>query len=88
MIMVIYGVIDEINEIMLPADNQMFKDNSRNTRTRCEICSKLTIKIPERRQMITFTEEILNEKCFLSRAELKFVKNLLCYDDDSCYKYF
>ena len=27
----------------------MFKVNSRNTRTRCEICSKLTIKTPERR---------------------------------------
>ena len=29
--------------------NKMFKVNNRNTRTRCEICSKLTIKIPERR---------------------------------------
>ena len=28
----------------------MFKVNNKNTRTRCEICSKLTIKIPERRQ--------------------------------------
>ena len=27
----------------------MFKVNSRNTRTRCEICSKLTIKTPDRR---------------------------------------
>ena len=26
------------------------KVNNRNTRTRCEICSKLTIKTPERRQ--------------------------------------
>ena len=33
-----------------PADNNMFKVNKRNTRTRCEICSKLTIKIPEQRQ--------------------------------------
>ena len=32
-----------------PADNCMFKVNNRNTRTRCEICSKLTIKTPERR---------------------------------------
>ena len=29
----------------IPADNYMFKVNNRNT-TRCEICSKLTIKIP------------------------------------------
>ena len=32
-----------------PAGNYMFKVNSRNTRTRCEICSKLRIKTPERR---------------------------------------
>ena len=32
-----------------PAGNYMFKVNNRNTRARCEICSKLTIKIPERR---------------------------------------
>ena len=35
--------------IQFPAGNYMFKVNSRNTRTRCEICSKLTIKTPERR---------------------------------------
>ena len=33
----------------VPANNYMFKINNRNTRTRCEICSKLTIKTPERR---------------------------------------
>ena len=33
-----------------PVGNYMFKANSRNTRTRCEICSKLTTKTPERRQ--------------------------------------
>ena len=35
--------------ILTPADNYMFEVKKRNTRTRCEICSKLTIKIPERR---------------------------------------
>ena len=30
----------------------MFKVNNRNVRTRCEICSKLTIKTPERRNFI------------------------------------
>ena len=29
--------------------NYMFKVNNRNTRTSCKICSKLTIKKPERR---------------------------------------
>ena len=33
-----------------PAGNYMFKVNNRDTRTRCEIFSKLTIKIPEQRQ--------------------------------------
>ena len=34
----------------IPAGNDMFKVNSRHTRTRYEVCSKLTIKTPERRQ--------------------------------------
>ena len=29
----------------------MFKVNNRNTRAMCEICSKLTIRAPERRQV-------------------------------------
>ena len=33
--------------ISVPAGNYMFKVNNRNTRTRSEICSKSTIKIPE-----------------------------------------
>ena len=37
------------NENIL-AGNYMFKVNNRNTRTWCEICSKLTIKTPERRR--------------------------------------
>ena len=35
-------------ENTFPASNYMFKVNNRNTRTKREICSKLTIKIPER----------------------------------------
>ena len=37
------------NGSTFPAGNYMFKVNNRNIRTRCEICSKLTIKTPERR---------------------------------------
>ena len=32
-----------------PDGNYMFKVNNRNTRTRCEICSELTMKTLERR---------------------------------------
>ena len=35
---------------IFPAGNYTFKVDNRNTRTRCEICSKLTIKTPKRRQ--------------------------------------
>ena len=35
--------------ILYLASIYLLKVNNRNTRTRCEICSKLTIKIPERR---------------------------------------
>ena len=35
---------------LIPASIYLFKVNNRNTRKRCEICSKLTIKTLERRQ--------------------------------------
>ena len=35
---------------VVPAGIYLFKVNNRNTRTRCEICSELTINTPERRQ--------------------------------------
>ena len=34
---------------LVPDGNYMFKVNNRSIRTRCEICSELTIKTPERR---------------------------------------
>ena len=37
------------NYKLYPAGIYLLKVNNRNTRTRCEICSKLTIKTPERR---------------------------------------
>ena len=43
-----------------PAGNFMFEVNNRNTRTRCEICWKLTIKIPERRHWSCFSVFIVN----------------------------
>ena len=36
--------------VAFPAGNYMLKVNIGNARTRCEICSKLTTKITERRQ--------------------------------------
>ena len=35
-------------QITLPANIYLFKVTYRNTRKRCEICLKLTIKTPER----------------------------------------
>ena len=35
---------------LMPAGIYLLKVGNRNTRTRCQICSKLTIKTPERRQ--------------------------------------
>ena len=37
-------------ETMLPANIYLFKVKKRNTRKGCVLCSKLTIKTPERRQ--------------------------------------
>ena len=40
----------EVQQDKKPAGNYMLKVNNRNSRTRCEICSKLILKIPERHQ--------------------------------------
>ena len=42
--------------VNIPAGIYLLKVNNRNTRTRCEICSKLIIKISERRQNGAFYE--------------------------------
>ena len=44
----------------VPAGIYMFKVNNRNTRTKCEISSKLTIKTPERRYWRRFGVFIVN----------------------------
>ena len=40
---------------IFPAGIYLLNVNNRNTRTKCEICSKLTIKTPERRHRPYFT---------------------------------
>ena len=36
-------------KLSIPAGNYKFKGKNRNTRTKCDKCSKLIIKTPERR---------------------------------------
>ena len=43
-----------------PAHIYLFKVNIRNNRARCEICSKLIIKAPERRDSHCYSFFILN----------------------------
>ena len=43
-----------------PAGNCMLKFNNRNTRARCEICSKLTIKTPEGHQWRRYGSGVFN----------------------------
>ena len=45
-----------------PVGIYMFKVNNRNTKIRCEICSKLTIKIPKRRHWRRSVVFIVNFK--------------------------
>ena len=46
--------------MLVSAGIYLFKVNNRNTRTRFEKCSKLTIKTPERRQWSRFGVCIVN----------------------------
>ena len=41
-------MILKMHLIINPAGNYMLKVNNRNTKTRCEVCSKLEIKTPEK----------------------------------------
>ena len=57
-----YGVIvlySQYHEHWL-ASNYMFQVNNRNTRTRCDICSKLTIKIRRRSGVFTVNFEYIS----------------------------
>ena len=47
-----------------PAGNYMFKVRNRNTRTSCEICSKLTIKTTKIRQWLTLNIFHILFQCF------------------------
>ena len=44
----------KVNNKSTRSGNYLLKVNNRNTRTRCEICSKLTIKTPERRKWLLY----------------------------------
>ena len=50
----------------------MFKINNRNTKTRGEMCSKLTIKIPERRHWCRSGVVIVNFE-LISHLDLVFL---------------
>ena len=51
-------------EKISPVGNYMFKVNNRNTRIRCEIYSKLTIKTPERRHDVVLVPLLLTLSIF------------------------
>ena len=74
-----------------PTDIYLFKFNNGNTRKRCEICSKLTIKTPKRRQRrrsgvllltaIMFHTFFWCFYCWLwtSKYLLRMVRFMFCY---------
>ena len=59
-------------KIVNPVGIFLLKVSNRNTRTRCEICSKLTIKTPERRQWRRSNVFIVNFK-YISQLVLVFL---------------
>ena len=49
------SLLEPWDSITYPVDIYPLKVNNRNTKTKCEICSKITIKTQERRQLTYFT---------------------------------
>ena len=62
------------------AGNYMFQVNNRNIRTRCEICSKLTIKTPERPQWRRSSVFIVNFEQVLTGIFI-FLIGLPCFQE-------
>ena len=54
----LYVLLDFWNKIN-PTGNYMFKVSNKNSRARCEICSKLTIKTPETTPLASFLVSLL-----------------------------
>ena len=70
-------ITNEFNNFLInvgpsPVGIYLLKVNNRNTRTRCEICSKLTIKTSERRHWRRFGIFIVNFE-HISHVVLVFV---------------
>ena len=61
-----------------PAGIYLLKVNNRNTRTRCEICSKLTIKIPER-HCVVLVSYIVNFEHVIAGWEIIYAQLIQCY---------
>ena len=72
----IFSMLHYISQRNNPASSYMFKVNNRNTGTRCEICSKLTIKTPKRRYWRRFGVFIVNFK-HISHLVLVFLLLIL-----------
>ena len=50
-----------------------FKVNNRNTRTSCKMCSKFTIKTPERRNDVVLVSSLLTLTIFTTFSSVSFV---------------
>ena len=78
------GCVDPTLKNYCPAGIYLLKVNNRNTRRRCEICSKLTIKIPSRHWLLNLehakaqTGQVFNcalwkfQLCFIYICKVKF----------------
>ena len=66
-----------LNASVLPAGIYLLKVNNRNTRTRCEICSELTLKTPKRRQLCRSGVYVINFE-HISLLVLVFLLLIAC----------
>ena len=65
---------------LIPAGICLVKVNNRNNRTRCEICSKLTIKIPERRHSPCSIVSIVNFEHVIATGMVHTANNDIAKD--------
>ena len=80
----VFKCLTKKNHVTLPfPTNVWYKSNNsveQFTRTRCEICSKLAIKIPERRHWFSYDKVVILIICvFMSRKKQHLVKIVEIY---------
>ena len=73
----------KVKKVQYPANIYLFKDNNRNTRKRCGIWSKLTIKTSERRHWRMFLHNLCKNNMKWYTNQKYFQETQICFPNST-----